>query len=96
MMLLKCFTQCASVFGKLGSGHRTGKSQFSFQFQRRAVPKNVQTTVQLHSFHILARYSSKSFKLDFNNMRTENFKTYKLDLEKAEELEIRLPTSIRS
>ena len=24
------------------SGHRTGKSQFSFQFQRKAMPKNVQ------------------------------------------------------
>ena len=31
------------------------KSQFSFQSQRRAIPKNVQTTTQLHSFHMLAR-----------------------------------------
>ena len=31
------------------------KGQFSFQSQRRAVPKNVQTTTQLHSFHMLAR-----------------------------------------
>ena len=31
---------------KLSSGHRTGKEQFSFQFQRRAVVKNVQTTIQ--------------------------------------------------
>ena len=28
---------------------RTGKGQFSFQSQRKAVPKNVQTTAQLHS-----------------------------------------------
>ena len=40
--------------------HATGKDQFSFQFQRRAVPKNVQTTTQLHLFHILARACSKS------------------------------------
>ena len=33
----------ASKFGKLSSGHRTGKGQFSFQSQRRAMPKNVQT-----------------------------------------------------
>ena len=26
---------------------RTGKGQFSFQYQRRTMPKNVQTTVQL-------------------------------------------------
>ena len=30
-------------FGKLSSGHRTGKGQFSFQFQRKAMPKNAQT-----------------------------------------------------
>ena len=30
------------------SGHRTGKGQFSFQSQRKAMPKNAQTTAQLH------------------------------------------------
>ena len=39
-MLWKCFTQYASKFGKLSSGHRTGKCQFSFQSQRKAMPKN--------------------------------------------------------
>ena len=48
MLLLKCCTQNASKFGKLSSGHRTGKGQFSFQFQRKAVPKNVQITAQFH------------------------------------------------
>ena len=33
----------ASRFGKLKSGHRTGKGQFSFQSQRKAMPKNAQT-----------------------------------------------------
>ena len=28
------------------SGHRTGKGQFSFQSQRKAMPKNAQTTIQ--------------------------------------------------
>ena len=37
------------------SGHRTGKSQFSFQFQRKAMPKNAQTTAQLHSSQMLAK-----------------------------------------
>ena len=40
---------------------------FSFQSQRRAMPRNVQTTAQSCSCHILARLSSKSFKLSFNN-----------------------------
>ena len=39
-------------FGKLISGHRTGKGQFSFQSQRKAMPKNAQTTAQSHSSHI--------------------------------------------
>ena len=47
MFLLKCCTQYVSKFGKLSSGHRTGKGQFSCQSQRKAMPKNVQTTVQL-------------------------------------------------
>ena len=64
--LLKCCTQYARKFGKLSSGHRTGKGQFSFQSQR-AMPKNVQTTVQLHSFHMLTRLCSKSFKLGFSS-----------------------------
>ena len=43
-MLLKCCTQYTSKFGKLSSDHRTGKGQFSFQSQRKAMPKNAQTT----------------------------------------------------
>ena len=45
LILLKCCTQCISRFGKLSSGLRTGKVQFSFQSQRRTMAKNVPTTV---------------------------------------------------
>ena len=41
--------------GKLSSGHRTGKGQFSFQSQRKAMPKKVQAIAQLHSSHMLAK-----------------------------------------
>ena len=34
---------------------RTGKIQFSFQSQRKAMPKNAQTAIQLHSSHTLAK-----------------------------------------
>ena len=57
------------------------------------MPKNVQITIQLHSFHMPARFCSKSFKLGFSGTWTKNFQMYKLDLEKAEEPEIKLPTS---
>ena len=43
-MLLKSCTPYASKSGKLSSGHSTGKGQFSFQSQGRAMSKNVQTT----------------------------------------------------
>ena len=39
MMLWNCYIQYASKFGKLSSDHRTGKGQFSFQSQSRAMPK---------------------------------------------------------
>ena len=55
VMLLKCCTQFASKFGKLSSGHKTGKRPFSFQYQRKAMPKNAQTTTQLHSSHMLVK-----------------------------------------
>ena len=52
-MIFICCTQYTSKFGKLSSDHRTGKGQFSFQPQRKARPKNAQTTTQLHSSHML-------------------------------------------
>ena len=52
---VKFCTQYASKFGKVSSGHRTGKGQFSFQSQRKAMPKNAHPTTQLHSSHMLAK-----------------------------------------
>ena len=52
---VKVLHSIVSKFGKLSSGHRTGKGQFSVQSQRKAMPKNVQTTTQLHSSHTLAK-----------------------------------------
>ena len=95
-MLWKCCTQYASKFGKLSSGHRTGKGQFPFKSQRRAIPKNNQTTVQLHSFDMLAKQCSKSSKPGFSGTWTVNFQMFQLDLEKAEEPEIKLSISTGS
>ena len=96
MMLWKCCTQYASKFGKLSSGHRTGKGPFSFQSQRKAMPKNVQTTAQLHSSHTLVKECWKFSKSGFNSTWTMNFQMFKLDLEKTEEPEFKLPTFIGS
>ena len=95
MMLWKCYTQYARKFGKLSSGHRTRKGQFSLQSQRKAVLKNAKTA-QLHSSHMLVKYCSKFSKPGFNSMWTKILQMFKLDLEKAEEPEIKLPTSVWS
>ena len=59
MMLLKCCTLYASKFGKLSSGQKTEKGQISFQFQRKAMPKNVPTTTQLYSSNMLSKVMLK-------------------------------------
>ena len=95
-MLWKSCTQYASKFRKLSSGHRTGKGQFSFQLKRKAMSKNAQSTAQLHSSHMLAKQCPKFSKPGFNSTWTVNFQIFKLDLEKAEEPEIKLPTTTGS
>ena len=92
MMLWKCCIQYASKFGKLSSGQRTGKGQFSFQSQRKAMPKNAQTIAQFHSSHMLVKECSKFSKPGFSNIWIVNFQMFKLVSEKAEEPEIKLPT----
>ena len=52
---VKYCIQYASKFGKLSSGHWTGKGQFSFQSQRKAMSKNAQTPAHLHSSHTLVK-----------------------------------------
>ena len=77
----------------------TGLEKVSFHSNLKeghAMPKNVQTTVQLHLFHILVRFCSKSFKLGFSSIWNENFQMYKLGLENVEETEIKLPAFVGS
>ena len=59
MMLWKCYIEYANTFGKLSSGHRTGKSQFSFQSQRKGNVKecsNYRTTALIsHASKVLLK-----------------------------------------
>ena len=56
-MLWKCCTQYASKFEKLSSSHRTGKGQFSFQSQRKAMPKTNYCTTAfiLHTSKVMLK-----------------------------------------
>ena len=85
---------CQQIWGKLSSGHRTGKGQFSFQSQREVMPKNAQTTTQLHSSHMLVM-------LKILQARPQQYMNHELPdvqagLKKAEDPEIKLPTSTGS
>ena len=48
------YSICQQIW-KAQRDHKTGKGQFSFQSQRKAMQKNVQTRAQLHSSHMLVK-----------------------------------------
>ena len=71
-------------------------SEPPWKLPTKAIPKNVQTNTHPHSSHMLVKWCSKFSKAGFNSFWTMNFQLSKLDLEKAEEPEIKLPTSAGS
>ena len=84
-MLWKCCTQCASKFGKLSSGHRVEKVSFHSNPKERQCKRIYKLP---HNYtHLISRQG-------FSSMWIENFQMFKLDLEKAEEPEIKLPPSV--
>ena len=79
------------------SGHKTRKGQILFQSQRKAMPERECSnywTITLISH--ASKWCSKFSKRGFNNTWTMKFQMFKLDLEKAEDPEIKLPTSVGS
>ena len=94
MILWKCCTQNPSKSGKLSSVHRTGKV-----FIR--VPKKGNAK-ECSNYHIIALISHASkvilkiLQARLQQYMTKNFQMFKLDLEKEEEPEIKLPTSLGS
>ena len=96
MMLWKCCTQYASKFGKLSSGHRIGKGQFFIPIPKKGNAKecsNYHTTVLIsHASKVIQTQNPPSQVSAW----TVNFQMFKLVWEKAEESEIKLPTSAGS
>ena len=92
MMLWRCCTQYASKFGTLSSGHRTERSDFiPIPNKGNAKECSNYRTIALisHASKVMLKFS----KPGFSNTWTVNFLMFKLVLEKAEEPEIKLPTS---
>ena len=93
MMLWKCCTQYASKFGKRSSSHRTGKGQFSFQSQRKAIPKNAQTTALIsHASKVMLKILQATLQQYINHELPD----IQAGFRKAEEPEIKLPTPVGS
>ena len=91
MMLWKCCTQYPSKFGKLSSGHRTGKGPFSIPKKGNAKECSNYCTIALIS------HTSKVM-LKILQDRLQQYMNCAIPdvLEKAEKPEIKLPTSAGS
>ena len=63
---------------------------------KKGMPKNAQTTAHLCSSHTLVKWCLKFSKPGLSDTWTMNFQMFRLVLGKAEEPEIKLPTSSRS
>ena len=96
-MLCKCSTQYASKFGKLSSGHRTAKRSVFILIPKKHNAKEGSNyyTIALIS-HARKVMFTKFSKLGFNSMWNKNFQMFNLDLEKAEEPDIKFPTAVGS
>ena len=96
MTLWKCCTQYASKFGKLSSGHRTGKGQFSFQSQRKAMPKNAQTTAQFALISHASKVLLKTLQARLQQYANCELPYVQAGFRKCREPEVKLPTSAGS
>ena len=95
-MLWKCCTQYASKFGKLNSGHRTEKVYVFILFSKKGNAKECSDYCTIALISHASKVMLKILQLGFNSPWTMNFQMFKLDLEKAEEPEIKLATSVGS
>ena len=92
---VKCCTQYANKFGKLSSGHRTGKRSVFLQIPKKGNAKEFSNYCKIS---LISHASKVMFKIFQARLYTSTmkFQMFKLDLEKAEEPEIKLPTSTGS
>ena len=95
-MLLKYCSQYANNFGKLSSGHKKGKNSVFIPIPKKGNAKECSNyhTIALisHASKIMLRILQARLQQHVNR----EFQMFKLVLEKAEEPEIKLPTSTRS
>ena len=94
-MVLKCCPQYARKFGKLSSGHRTGKLVF-IQSQRKAMPR----MVKLQQIALISH--TRKVMLKILQARLQQYVNHELPDVQAgfrkggKEQDIKLPTSVGS
>ena len=96
MMLLKCCTQYVNKFGKLISGHRTGQRSIFLSIPNKGNAKecfNYCTTAPISN---ASKVMLKILQARLQQYLNQELPRVQTDLEKAEEPEIKLPTSIGS
>ena len=95
MMLWKCCTQYAGKFGKLSSGHRTGRSVF-IPISKKG---NAKECSNYHTIAFISHASKVMLKIPQARLQqyvNRELSDVQAELRKAEEPEIILPTSTGS
>ena len=80
----------------LSSGHRTGKGQFSFQSQRKAMPKNAQATAQLALISHTGKVMLKILQARLQQYLNPEIPDVQAEFRKVRERQIKLRTSLGS
>ena len=95
-MLWKYCTQYTSKFGKLSSGHRTGKKSVFTPIPKKGNAKECSNYCTIALISHVSKIMLKILQARLNSTWTKNFRIFNLVLEKAEEPEMKLPTSAGS
>ena len=96
IMLWKCCTQYASKFGKLGSGHRTGKGPVFIPIPKKGNAKECSDYLTIALISHASKVMLKILQARLQQYMNRELPDVQLDLEKAEEPEIKLPVSAGS
>ena len=94
-MLRQCCTQYASKFGKLSSGHNWKRSVF-IPIPKKGNAKECSNYCTIALISHTSKVMLKILQVRLQQYVNLNFQMFKLVLEKAEEPEIKLPTSAGS
>ena len=91
-----CCSQYTSKFGKLSSGHRTGKRSVFNPIPKKSNAKECLNYSTIALISHTSKVMLKILQVRLQEYVNEHSQKFKLDLEKAEEPEIKLPTSVGS